>query len=157
MLEDCEASNAKIVGSLNTTLDKLNTTGLSTQHVEWLKGNTTSNVISGLQKCELETFLTDVRADLDSFSMLFGFMCCIHDCQHLTTNCIQNCQLFSKDCVDLYTKAFERFAIEIKTSITRSKNRKCKATHNSSSIAYMQAGVARLGPSRKNYRKAMLS
>lgn len=72
MLEDCEASNAKILGSLNTTLDKLNTTGLSTQHVEWLKGNTTSNVTSGLQKCELEAFLTDVRVDLDSFSMLFG-------------------------------------------------------------------------------------
>lgn len=73
MLDDCEASNARILESLNTTLHTLNTTGLSTQHVEWLKGNTTSNVTSGLQKCDLETFLTDVRVDLDSFSMLVGF------------------------------------------------------------------------------------
>lgn len=73
MLDDCEASNARILESLNTTLHTLNTTGLSTQHVEWLKGNTTTNVTSELQKCDLETFLTDVRVDLDSFSMLFGF------------------------------------------------------------------------------------
>ena len=73
MLEDCEASNARILESLNTTLHTLNTTGLSTQHAEWLKGNTTNNVTSGLQKCDLETFLTDVRGDLDSLSMFFGF------------------------------------------------------------------------------------
>lgn len=73
MLDDCEASNARILESLNATLHTLNTTGLSTQHVEWLRGNTTTNVTSELQKCDLETFLTDVRVDLDSFSMLFGF------------------------------------------------------------------------------------
>ena len=73
MLEDCEASNARILESLNTTLHTLNTTGLSTQHVEWLKGNTTTNVTSGLQKCDLETFLTDVRVDLDSCSVLVSF------------------------------------------------------------------------------------
>ncbi|XP_078365006.1 sodium-dependent neutral amino acid transporter B(0)AT3-like [Oculina patagonica] len=62
MLENCEASNAKILENLNTTLHTLNTTGLSPQHVEWLKGNTTSNVTSGLQKCDLETFLTDTAS-----------------------------------------------------------------------------------------------
>lgn len=83
MLENCEASNAKILENLNTTLHTLNTTGLSPKHVEWLKGNTTSNVTSGLQKCDLETFLTDVRVDLDSFisllivSLVF-FVCILH-------------------------------------------------------------------------------
>jgi len=62
MLDDCEASNARILESLNATLHTLNTTGLSTQHVEWLKGNTTTNVTSELQKCDLETFLTDAAS-----------------------------------------------------------------------------------------------
>ena len=65
MMDNCEASNARILESLNTTLDTLNTTGLSKQHVEWLKDNTTNNITSGLQKCDLETFLTDVRVDVD--------------------------------------------------------------------------------------------
>ena len=69
MLDDCEASNERILESLNTTLHTLNTTGLSAQHVEWLKGNTTTNVRGGLQKCDLETFLTDVRVDFESFSV----------------------------------------------------------------------------------------
>ena len=64
MMDDCEASNARILESLNTTLHTLNTTGLSSLHVEWLKGNTTNNITSGLQKCDLETFLTDVRVDV---------------------------------------------------------------------------------------------
>ncbi|KAJ7360468.1 hypothetical protein OS493_015569 [Desmophyllum pertusum] len=62
MLDNCEASNAKILESLNTTLHQLNTTGLSSQHVEWLKGNTTTNVTSGLQECDLETFLIDAAS-----------------------------------------------------------------------------------------------
>lgn len=66
MLDNCVASNAKILESLNTTLHQLNTTGLSSQHVEWLKGNTTTNVTSGLQECDLETFLIDVCVNLDS-------------------------------------------------------------------------------------------
>lgn len=92
MLDNCEASNAKILESLNTTLHTLNTTGLSPQHVEWLKGNTTGNFTSGLQKCDLETFLTDVRVHLDSFiSMLITLLLfslrvfSIHDHWHFGT------------------------------------------------------------------------
>ena len=92
MMENCEASNAKILERLNTTLRTLNTTGLSPQHVEWL--NTTSNVTSGLQKCDLETFLTDVRLDLDSCSILIVAVVVIlvraysiHAFCHFDTNC----------------------------------------------------------------------
>lgn len=67
MMENCEATNSELLQSLNTTLYQLNTTGLNSQQVEWLKGNTTNNVTSGLLKCDLQGFLTDVRVDLDSF------------------------------------------------------------------------------------------
>ena len=66
MMEDCEARNDELRQTLNTTLHQLNTTGLNPQQVEWLKGNTTSNVTSGLQKCDIQAFLTDVREDLNS-------------------------------------------------------------------------------------------
>lgn len=77
MMDNCEASNAKILESLNATLHTLNTTGLSSLHVEWLKGNTTNNITSGLQECDLETFLTDVRVDLDSFTMHARCFCAL--------------------------------------------------------------------------------
>ena len=66
MMEDCEARNDELQKTLNTTLHQLNTTGLNPQQVEWLKGNTTTNVTSGLQKCDIQDFLTDVRVDLNS-------------------------------------------------------------------------------------------
>ena len=66
MMEDCEARNDELRQTLNATLHQLNTTGLNPQQVEWLKGNTTSNVTSGLQKCDIQDFLTDVRVDLNS-------------------------------------------------------------------------------------------
>ena len=110
MLDDCEASNARILEGLNTTLHTLNTTGLSTQHAEWLKGNTTSNVTSGLQKCDLETFLTDVRVYLDSFSMLVGF-CALSMIASIWPQIAgQNKSAFSQRIVLItITKAFERF------------------------------------------------
>lgn len=66
MMEDCEARNDELRQTLNTTLHQLNTTGLNPKQVQWLKGNTTSNVTSGLQKCDIQAFLTDVRVDLNS-------------------------------------------------------------------------------------------
>lgn len=61
MMENCQRRNDELRQSLNTTLQELNTTGLNPQQVEWLKGNITNNVTSGLLKCDLQTFLTDVR------------------------------------------------------------------------------------------------
>lgn len=60
MMENCEAANEKIRQNFSTTLNELNTTGLTTQQVDWLKGNMTSNFTSGLLKCDLKEFLTDV-------------------------------------------------------------------------------------------------
>ena len=60
MLENCEAANEKIRQNFSTTVNELNTTGLTTQQVDWLKGNMTSNFTSGLLKCDLKEFLTDV-------------------------------------------------------------------------------------------------
>lgn len=60
MMENCEARNAQLRQNLNTTLQQLNTTGLNPQQLEWLKGNTTNNVTSGLQKCDIQDFLSDV-------------------------------------------------------------------------------------------------
>ena len=60
MMENCEARNAELRQNLNTTLQQLNTTGLNPQQLEWLKGNTTNNVTSGLQKCDIQDFLSDV-------------------------------------------------------------------------------------------------
>ena len=90
MMEDCEARNDELRQTVNTTLHQLNTTGLNPQQVEWLKGNTTNNVTSGLQKCDIQAFLTDVRVDVNSvmlspwpdlfilrFSFLFFFF--FHD------------------------------------------------------------------------------
>lgn len=72
MMENCEARNEELRQSLNTTLHQLNTTGLNPQQVDWLKGNTTSNVTSGLLKCDIQTFLTDVRLHVDCFSSVHG-------------------------------------------------------------------------------------
>lgn len=60
MMENCEAANEKIRQNFSTTLNELNTTGLTSQQVDWLKGNMTSNFTSGLLKCDLKEFLTDV-------------------------------------------------------------------------------------------------
>ena len=60
MMENCEARNAELRQNLNTTLQQLNTTGLNPQQLEWFKGNTTNNVTSGLQKCDIQDFLSDV-------------------------------------------------------------------------------------------------
>lgn len=59
MMENCEANNAKLLERLNSTAHQLNTTGLSAHH-----GNGTSNITSGyvLQKCDLETFLSDAAS-----------------------------------------------------------------------------------------------
>lgn len=62
MMENCEAANEKIRQNFSTTLNELNTTGLSTQQVDWLKGNMTSNFTSGLLKCDLKEFLTDAAS-----------------------------------------------------------------------------------------------
>ena len=134
MFDDCEASNARILESFNTTLHTLNTTGLSTLHVEWLKGNTTNNVTSGLQKCDLETFLTDVGVNLDSFSMHARWFCALfmnvsilghklHAGQNMLT------QFISKDFLITITKVFKRFAKEIKTSYREVKYKE-QAAHN---------------------------
>lgn len=60
MMENCEARNAELRQNLNTTLQQLNTSGLNPQQLEWLKGNTTNNATSGLQKCDIQDFLSDV-------------------------------------------------------------------------------------------------
>lgn len=62
MMENCEARNAELRQNLNTTLQQLNTTGLNPQQLEWLKGNTTNNVTSGLQKCDIQDFLSDAAS-----------------------------------------------------------------------------------------------
>ncbi|XP_073234308.1 sodium-dependent neutral amino acid transporter B(0)AT3-like [Porites lutea] len=62
MMENCEARNAELQKNLNTTLHQLNTTGLNPQQLEWLKGNTTNNVTSGLQKCDIQDFLSDAAS-----------------------------------------------------------------------------------------------
>lgn len=62
MMENCEARNAEVRQNLNTTLQQLNTTGLNPQQLEWLKGNTTNNVTSGLQKCDIQDFLSDAAS-----------------------------------------------------------------------------------------------
>lgn len=59
-MENCEARNAELRQNLNTTLQQLNITGLNPQQIEWLKGNTTNNHTSGLQKCDIQAFLSDV-------------------------------------------------------------------------------------------------
>ncbi|XP_015761468.1 PREDICTED: sodium-dependent neutral amino acid transporter B(0)AT3-like [Acropora digitifera] len=62
MMENCEAANEKIRQNFSITLNELNTTGLTTQQVDWLKGNMTSNFTSGLLKCDLKEFLTDAAS-----------------------------------------------------------------------------------------------
>lgn len=59
-MENCEARNAELRQNLNTTLQQLNITGLNPQQIEWLKGNTTNNDTSALQKCDIQEFLSDV-------------------------------------------------------------------------------------------------
>lgn len=68
MMENCEANNAKLLERLNLTAHQLNTTGLSAHH-----GNGTNNITSGyvLQKCDLETFLSDVGEQLCVLSLQF--------------------------------------------------------------------------------------
>ena len=63
MMENCEAANEEIRQSLSKALVRINTTGLTSQQVDWLIGNTTTNITSGMLKCDMQKFLTDVRVN----------------------------------------------------------------------------------------------
>lgn len=58
-MENCEAANEEIRQSLSKALVRINTTGLTSQQVDWLIGNTTTNITSGMLKCDMQKFLTD--------------------------------------------------------------------------------------------------